>query len=71
MRLTAPDLLELGVVDEVIPEPLGGAHTDPEETCRRIGTALVRHLEELEGLESEDLIRTRRERFRALGAFEE
>src|SRR5258705_6555643 len=44
LRLTAPDLLELQVIDEVIPEPIGGAHRDPEETARRIPSAVIRHV---------------------------
>ena len=50
LKLTAPDLIELGVVDQVIPEPLGGAHVDPGETARRVGDAIARALAELESL---------------------
>ena len=71
LKLTAPDLLELGVVDRVIPEPLGGAHTDPEEACRRVGEALEESLQALEGRSPEELQLGRLARFRALGAFEE
>ena len=71
MRLTAPDLLELEVVDEIVPEPLGGAHADPEATCLEVGEALARNLEELVGKSPEELVEQRYERFRVLGAFEE
>jgi acetyl-CoA carboxylase carboxyl transferase subunit alpha len=71
MKLTAPDLLELGVIDEIIPEPLGGAHADPDEACRRVGKALARNLEVLAGKSPEKLVEERHDRFRALGAFEE
>jgi acetyl-CoA carboxylase carboxyl transferase subunit alpha len=71
MKLTAPDLLELGVVDEIIPEPLGGAHTDPAETCRRVGERVAAALNELVRLEPDELVARRYQRFRALGIHEE
>lgn len=71
MRVTAPDLLDLGVVDAVIPEPVGGAHTDLVATCRSVGEHLERDLEELTGIEVADLLNRRYERFRALGIIEE
>jgi acetyl-CoA carboxylase carboxyl transferase subunit alpha len=71
MRLTAPDLLAMGVVDGVIPEPLGGAHTDPEATCRQVGETIAQALSELERLTVHDLLARRYQRFRSLGAFDE
>ncbi|HEX7184781.1 MAG TPA: acetyl-CoA carboxylase carboxyltransferase subunit alpha [Thermoanaerobaculia bacterium] len=71
MRLTAPDLLQLGVVDEIIPEPPGGAHTDPAATCRRVGDVLERALQELSRLNPGELIARRYDKFRALGAYDE
>lgn len=71
MRLTAPDLLELGLVDEIIPEPVGGAHADVDETCRRVGERLEAALEELRGLAPDELVEQRYDRFRDLGRFEE
>ena len=71
MRLTAPDLLSLGVVDEIIPEPPGGAHTDPGATCRRVGDTIERALGELLRLSSQELVARRYDKFRALGAFDE
>jgi len=71
MKLTAPDLLELGVVDEIIPEPQGGAHTDPAETCRRVGERIQAALAELERLRPDELVAQRYQRFRSLGVYDE
>jgi len=71
MKLTAPDLLELSVVDEIVPEPLGGAHTDPPEAARRIGDRIEAAVEELCELSTPDLLERRYARFRALGVFDE
>jgi acetyl-CoA carboxylase carboxyl transferase subunit alpha len=71
MRMTAPDLLALGVVDEIIPEPPGGAHTDPDAACRRVGDVIERALQELSRLSNRELIARRYEKFRGLGAFDE
>jgi len=70
LKLSAPDLLELGVVDGVLAEPLGGAHTDPEATCRRVGDNLEAALEELDGVPPEELLAARYRKFRRMGAFE-
>jgi acetyl-CoA carboxylase carboxyl transferase subunit alpha len=71
LKLTAADLRRLGLVDEVIPEPLGGAHTDPEETCRRVGDRLEAALDRLQGLPADELLETRYEKLRRMGVFEE
>ncbi len=71
LRLTAPDLRELGVVDQVIAEPLGGAHSDRAETARRVGDAIARALAELESLPVDRLLAERYRKFRALGVFRE
>jgi acetyl-CoA carboxylase carboxyl transferase subunit alpha len=71
MRMTAPDLLALGVVGEIVPEPPGGAHTDPEATCRRVGDVIERALQELSRLSTRELVARRYEKFRGLGAFDE
>ncbi|HSS76250.1 MAG TPA: acetyl-CoA carboxylase carboxyltransferase subunit alpha [Thermoanaerobaculia bacterium] len=71
MKLTAPDLLHLGVVDAIIPEPPGGAHTDALATCLRVGDVIEGALRELERLDTRDLIARRYQKFRALGAFDE
>jgi acetyl-CoA carboxylase carboxyl transferase subunit alpha len=67
LRLTATDLLELGVVDEVIPEPPGGAHADPAGAGRALGEALERVVRELEVLPPDRLRATRAEKFLAMG----
>ena len=61
--------LELGVVDGIVPEPEGGAHTDVDEAARFLSETLQEHLEELEPLAPDELKRRRRARFRALGVF--
>jgi len=68
LRLTAPDLKEMGLVDEVVPEALGGAHADPEETAHLLDERLTRALGEVRGLESEERVRLRYEKFRRMGA---
>ncbi len=71
LKLTASDLADSGVIDEVIAEPPGGAHLDPEAAARNVGEAIVRHLDELEGRDPEDLVRERREKYYAMGHWEE
>jgi acetyl-CoA carboxylase carboxyl transferase subunit alpha len=67
MRITAPDLLELGVVDEIVSEPPGGAHADPAETARRVGDAVERALRQLSKRAPTQLLEDRYRRFRKLG----
>lgn len=71
LRLTAPDLERLGVVDDIIPEPLGGAHTDPAKICQRVGEHLEKALEELRSMDGEELIADRYRKFRALGVVDQ
>jgi acetyl-CoA carboxylase carboxyl transferase subunit alpha len=71
LRLTATDLLGFKVIDEVIPEPLGGAHQDPEQAGESLRTALIRHLGELRKVRPEKLVRRRAEKYAAMGAFAE
>jgi acetyl-CoA carboxylase carboxyl transferase subunit alpha len=61
--------LELGVVDGIVPEPEGGAHTDPDAAARLLGESLQEALEELESVPADDLKRRRRAKFRSLGVF--
>ncbi len=70
LKLTAPDLAELKVVDTIIPEPIGGAHTDPAETARRVGDAIERALSELVKEPVERLLAKRYAKFRAMGVYE-
>ena len=61
--------LELGVVDGIVPEPEGGAHTDPDAAAQLLGESLQEALEELESVPADDLKRRRRAKFRSLGVF--
>lgn len=70
LKLTAPDLLRLGVSDEVIREPLGGAHRSPEAAARLVGEALDRHLAELLTLPLDELLSRRYAKFRRMGEVE-
>jgi len=67
LKLSAPDLLELGVIDEIIPEPVGGAHTAPAEAAHTLGVAIARHLERLKKLTPAELRRARERKFAAMG----
>jgi acetyl-CoA carboxylase carboxyl transferase subunit alpha len=69
LRLTAEDLARLGVVDAVIPEPAGGAHTDWDEAARNLGEALAGQLEELGQTSTEALVQRRLEKYLAMGAW--
>jgi acetyl-CoA carboxylase carboxyl transferase subunit alpha len=69
LKMTAPDLLRLGVVDRVVDEPAGGAHQDPDAAARLVEAALHDTLGSLEALSPEELVEDRYRRFRRLGAF--
>jgi len=69
LHLTAKDLLKLGIVDEILKEPLGGAHRDPEETVQTVKEAVLRYLGELRPLSAEELLERRYEKYRHLGRF--
>jgi acetyl-CoA carboxylase carboxyl transferase subunit alpha len=69
LRLTAPDLLELGVVDEVIGEPPGGAHHDPVAMANQLKAVVLRHLDALKALPVEQLLEQRYAKYRAIGKF--
>src|SRR4051794_32501975 len=71
MRMTSPDLKALGIVDEIIPEPRGGAHPDREAPCRGGGEAVERALQALSRISAKELIARRYEEFRGLGPFDE
>ena len=71
LKLTAPDLQELGVIDEIIDEPSGGAHTDLDATGEALREALVRNLSELRKIKPDKLIRRRAEKFGKIGAYSE
>jgi acetyl-CoA carboxylase carboxyl transferase subunit alpha len=67
LKITAPDLLRAGLVDEIVREPAGGAHTDPAEAARLLDEALVRALAEVTALEGEERLSKRYAKFRSMG----
>ena len=69
LKITAPDLLQLGVVDAVVEEPTGGAHQDHDDAAARLDRALWGTLTGLDGMRPEELVDDRYRRFRGLGAF--
>ncbi len=71
LKLTATDLLELGVIDEIIPEPIGGAHRDPQATFQAVGAAIARALQTLEHYTPAELTSTRIEKFARMGVYRE
>lgn len=68
LRMTATDLVEMGIADEIIPEPVGGAHRDPSMMGARLGKALAARLHEFEGSPFDALPVSREKKFRAIGA---
>jgi acetyl-CoA carboxylase carboxyl transferase subunit alpha len=71
LQLTARDLFRLGVVDHIIPEPLGGAHRDHREMAKTLKTYLLRYLRELRSVPVDELLEQRYQKFRRLGVFDE
>lgn len=71
MRITASSLNEFGLVDEVLPEPLGAAHRDPAGMTEVIRNALLKHLQDLDRLDTEQLLEKRQERLAGFGRFKE
>ncbi len=69
MRMTAADLVELGVADRVLPEPSGGAHRDPEVAAERVADAIVEDLTALDRLTVDERLEARYAKYRAMGAF--
>jgi acetyl-CoA carboxylase carboxyl transferase subunit alpha len=69
LKITAKHLLELGLVDEIIPEPLGGAHAVPETAAENVKSVILKHLEKLLSVPVQDRLRQRYEKFRAFGHF--
>lgn len=70
LKLTAKDLVELGVLDEIVPEPPGGAHADPAGAIAATGEAIERHLKDISSLTPEEVRERRYRKFRTLGRFE-
>lgn len=71
LKLTAKDLLEMGIIDGIIKEPLGGAHRNPQGTAESIKTAIKKDLEILKKIPKDKLIEMRYEKFRSIGVFSE
>ena len=71
MGITAPRLRELGLVDEVVREPLGGAHRDPAVTAESIRSALIRHMRDFDAVDVNELLRRRSARLASYGSFRE
>jgi acetyl-CoA carboxylase carboxyl transferase subunit alpha len=71
LKLTSTDLHRLGVCDEVVPEPAGGAHADWDTTASSLSDTLVRHLAELGGLSADDRRKARWAKYEAMGAWHE
>ncbi len=69
LKLSAPELLDLGVIDRVVKEPTGGAHRDPDTVYRNLKTALVETLSELDNNSPEELIEERYRKYRTMGKF--
>ena len=71
LKLSSPDLLKMGLVDGVIPEPAGGAHCNPEQAGENLKSAIVQELQALIKCPVDKLLRTRYDKFRKMGVFEE
>ena len=71
LKLTAQELQKLKLCDEIIPEPLGGAHQDPAAMAASVGEAITRHLRELANLSAQGLLEDRYRKFRAMGPYAE
>ena len=69
MRITAPDLKELGCVDTIVREPAGGAHTDHDAATKLVDEALQKNLSDLKLLSPKDLIASRYEKFRKMALY--
>jgi acetyl-CoA carboxylase carboxyl transferase subunit alpha len=71
LKITAAELQEIGIIDEIIPEPVEGAHSNPEQIYKIVGESLQTHLKELCSQNPEDLVEQRYERLRKIGIYNE
>jgi acetyl-CoA carboxylase carboxyl transferase subunit alpha len=71
LKITAKDLFELKIVDEIIHEPIGGAHTDPETAAATLKMTLIKHLDAVQAIPVEERLRLRYEKFRSFGRYNE
>ena len=69
LKVTAQDLKELGIIEDIVPEPIGGAHRNHKETADNLYVTLVKHLDELKGVKVGELLDNRYNKFRNIGAF--
>ena len=67
LKITAQDLLQLKIIDGIVPEPVGGAHRAPIETIDAVADQIAEGLKEMEGVSGEELLRRRRAKFLAMG----
>lgn len=71
LKITANELYEMGIIDEVIKEPLGGAHRDHEEAAKYVKASMIRNLKEVSALGKDQMLQKRYEKFRKMGVFNE
>lgn len=71
LKMTASDLLNFNIIDEIVPEPVGGAHLDPEQTAKNIKDVLIKHLDELTKIPIDKLIPMRISKFQNMGVYKE
>jgi acetyl-CoA carboxylase carboxyl transferase subunit alpha len=71
LKLTAPDLLAMGLIDTIVPEPVGGAHADPDAAATALGEVLTRTVRELDAVPVDELVARRRDKYLKMGRFEE
>jgi acetyl-CoA carboxylase carboxyl transferase subunit alpha len=69
LRITAPDLMELGCIDAIVPEPPGGAHTDPDTAAKLVDEALQRNFSELKKMPAKELVASRYDKFRKMAQY--
>jgi len=67
LKLTAQDLFKMGLIDEIVPEPLGGAHRDPQKMAQTLKEIILVNLKELSGVKKEELLKSRYKKFRSMG----
>jgi acetyl-CoA carboxylase carboxyl transferase subunit alpha len=71
LKITAQDLFQMRVIDEVVEEPVGGAHRDPRRAAELLKEAVIRNLAEIRNVPIDELIKQRYERLRRIGTFDE
>jgi acetyl-CoA carboxylase carboxyl transferase subunit alpha len=69
LKLTAQDLLQFGIIDKIVPEPIGGAHRDPQKTADNIKHVILEGIKDISGLSKDDMVKARYEKFRRIGRF--